>query len=1393
VAAIDPSTGYLYVAWRQIGNGSNQSDAILFTVSTDGGNTFSKVTAAYTFAPGTAFDLNSSYTQFRTISLPAMTVDASGRVWLAFSLRNQGLNGAARIMMMTLAPGATTWTGPFAADTTAGATYGHQFLPSLNFAFGRIVLTFFDQRDDNTKGILTCSAGTCTETRKLVGDLANNNYAAVFNSALSDSGVLVRHTFDVRGAIVDPSGFNGSTLAFPSVKISQYIYGSRPGSATIEQMQFNPPNFPMFVRGTRPFMGDYLDVAAQTIAAKGAGTWGYNSEHSSSAVFHPVWTDNRDVRTPPVVCTNGVCTQDWTQYTPVGSTGGTSLYDNGAIRPVCNPIATGSRNQNIYTTQFTEGLYVAFRENAKVKSTGGVITREFALIVANKTNSTANYRLTITQPPAATNFTASFLRGISITSLDVTVLPRSTVSRSLFVIPGTGAALPYPSVTVNVTQLDKVGGSPLSGGLVGTAITNPDITNPDITNPDITNPDITNPDITNPDITNPDIATAEIYNPIVTNPDITNPDITNPDITNPDITNPDITNPGITNPDITNPDISTYLVTNPDITNPDITNPDITNPDITNPDITNPDIAALPSGTTDLTWRITNKGNTTSAYNAKVITANSFCCPTGGVCSTGQLRCQLVLRKTYPTPLANACTLTVQTQNIGISNIPDPSFTPLTQVGSPNVSPDAGNATLTLGPGEGGRATLRVFGALSQDQVGSLKAAAVAFGANTSQSVTNVSLTIQTTSLPPVFVGVPYSAQLQAIGGLGALTWSVFSGTLPAGLTLNASTGVISGTPTGPAGPPVPVQFRVIDTPLAPGGVQQADWKTLQLEVQQFTVSSITVQKLATGLSFARTGDSVQVTVTVSNLGSLTASGVVPTVTVSPVGAVTCSAPVPPSADIPGGSTQIFTFQCMIGNANGPVGFSASATGQFPGGVNASTSNSANSTTTLIVDNTPPTISVSATTVNGPYVAGTWTNKPVTVTFVCSDAESGVAPGFPTGNTTVSTATSGTTVTGTCQDNAGNVSTLNFGPIQIDLTPPVVTFGAPNPLPNASGWNHTNVTFPYTVTDVGSGVAAVSGTVVVSSEGTAVTATVTVTDLAGNSANYTTPPLKIDKTAPTISATQSPLPNANGWNNTPVTVTFACTDALSGVFSLTLPMTLNASGANQMASGICTDTAGNVASLSKSVSIDMIGPTVTIMSPVNGSNLTYGASATMQFVCSDTLSGIATCTGSPAHGTALNTTLVGSQTVSATAMDNAGNTKTVTSSFTIGYQFVGFQSPLAAAGTSTSPSFSGTFNLGKAIPIKWSLLTAGGVAITDLSTLRLMTATQNVNCAGPATGPGSFVLYSPTAGATGGSTFRSDSSSYIFNWDTSSVGLACWNLVVTLNDNNSYATIVQLH
>jgi hypothetical protein len=70
--------------------------------------------------------------------------------------------------------------------------------------------------------------------------------------------------------------------------------------------------------------------------------------------------------------------------------------------------------------------------------------------------------------------------------------------------------------------------------------------------------------------------------------------------------------------------------------------------------------------------------------------------------------------------------------------------------------------------------------------------------ATTSQALTlrvNKVTIITTHNLPNGTVGSSYSKQFHAEGGTDPLTWSVISGTLPAGLALS-SDGLLSGTPT---------------------------------------------------------------------------------------------------------------------------------------------------------------------------------------------------------------------------------------------------------------------------------------------------------------------------------------------------------------------------------------------------------------------------------------------------------------------------------------------------------------------------------------------------------------------------------------------------------------------
>jgi hypothetical protein len=81
-----------------------------------------------------------------------------------------------------------------------------------------------------------------------------------------------------------------------------------------------------------------------------------------------------------------------------------------------------------------------------------------------------------------------------------------------------------------------------------------------------------------------------------------------------------------------------------------------------------------------------------------------------------------------------------------------------------------------------------------------------AAGAKTASNAFSITInnppppTITTASLAAGVEGTAYSQTVQATSGLTPYTFSISVGSLPAGLGINAATGVISGTPTGPNG-----------------------------------------------------------------------------------------------------------------------------------------------------------------------------------------------------------------------------------------------------------------------------------------------------------------------------------------------------------------------------------------------------------------------------------------------------------------------------------------------------------------------------------------------------------------------------------------------------------------
>ena len=133
-------------------------------------------------------------------------------------------------------------------------------------------------------------------------------------------------------------------------------------------------------------------------------------------------------------------------------------------------------------------------------------------------------------------------------------------------------------------------------------------------------------------------------------------------------------------------------------------------------------------------------------------------------------------------------------------------------------------------------------------------------------------LSITTTSLPDASIAAAYNQPVETVGGIGALTFSIVlpgTGTLPSTLSLDPTTGMISGTPTAPAGT-FPFTVRVADTS------GQQDTQALSLRVTPTTPPQITTTSLPNGTAGQPYSQRVQATGGIGTLAWSVSAGSLP-------------------------------------------------------------------------------------------------------------------------------------------------------------------------------------------------------------------------------------------------------------------------------------------------------------------------------------------------------------------------------------------------------------------------------------------------------------------------------------------------------------------------------------
>lgn len=462
---------------------------------------------------------------------------------------------------------------------------------------------------------------------------------------------------------------------------------------------------------------------------------------------------------------------------------------------------------------------------------------------------------------------------------------------------------------------------------------------------------------------------------------------------------------------------------------------------------------------------------------------------------------------------------------------------------------------------------------------------------------------------------------------------------------------------------------------------------------------------------------------------------------------------------------------CTTTTYSGPDGSSLTVSGSCTDKAGNTTAPVASSA--FSYDATPPTVTV--TPDRAPDHNG-WYNHLVTFTPSGSDATSGIASCDPASPYSGPDTASGS-VTLHCTDQAGNTGsgTASF---KYDATPPTGVTAAAERGQDHNGWYNHALTVTWSGTDAISGIDSCTTSPYSGPDNGSASLSGTCTDLAGNSSGSVAFNFKYDATPPIIAFVSRTPANGFGWNNTDVTVNWSCSDATSGPVLPSVSQTVSSEGANQSATGTCTDYAGNTASSTQpGINIDKTKPTVTITTPVNGATYTLNQAVVAGYSCADqpALSGIDKCVGPAASGSNINTSSVGNKSFTVTATDRAGNTYSQTVNYNVQYNVCLLYDPTRAVKS------------GATYPLKLYLcdvnsndVSSSGIIVHATSIFMASSFTGTPEDAGNAN-PDSDFRFDSTLGPSGG---------YIFNLQTTGLVGGTYGFTFTASNDPTTHTVL---
>jgi DNA-binding beta-propeller fold protein YncE len=351
-----------------------------------------------------------------------------------------------------------------------------------------------------------------------------------------------------------------------------------------------------------------------------------------------------------------------------------------------------------------------------------------------------------------------------------------------------------------------------------------------------------------------------------------------------------------------------------------------------------------------------------------------------------------------------------------------------------------------------------------------------------------------------------------------------------------------------------------------------------------------------------------------------------------------------------------------------------------------------------------------------------------------------------------------------------------------------------SPVPNAAGWNKSDVMFTISAQDEtgGSGVRLVryrlgdSGAwTTVEGESTSIEIAqegrthveFAARDNAGNTSAPQSADVKLDETAPQVNCE---APDAS-WRGSDVVLRCDGSDAGAGLadvadasFTLqtNVPTGTETADAATDSRDVC-DVAGNCKRGGPVTGnhVDKKAPQISISVPADGSALLLRHEVAAGYGCADGGSGVASCDGTVPNAGDVDTGSVGSKTFRVAAADNVGNQASASSTYNVIYDYRGFFAPV------DNPPVLNTVTAGAAIPVKFTLHGNQGLDVLARASSRV------IRCSDSAP----LDAIETLAQSATGLTYDVSGDRYVYVWKTArSWGGSCRQLLLRLDDGTTH-------